>query len=523
MSSERMKTVSPIQLVLKAGLLVDELSTLGPSTPADLAKATDEPRPSVYRILSTLEKSGLVRRGENSLVELGTGILRLGEAANDALIDRSTLSEVLEHMQSRLGLTSALWIHRNNTAVCLDQVDAKDVDLHELSSGRILPLHAGAASHVILAFSAPEILDSLTATAPFPALAPHTATEAKDLLKLVEQTQNDGWRLEVNEVVNGIAAIGFPVFNADGTLFGALTAAGLVDHVKATQLEVRVVLEAAAEKLTEARSEFSPTPTGALFDAPDSKGSVLAKAGTLINALASERVATSSRLTEMINEPASSVYRMLGTLQEIGWIEQLSNRGAFRVGSKMISLAGNMLNSLDVRRASMPILRSIHDATGETTFLCVRRNSRAVCIERIEGKRVNSRLLSIGSSLPLHVGAAPRALLAFESHQAWDEYATLLSQSPDERFTARSKSKLLTDLQNIRDAGYVVSDDQLTPGIAAVGAPIYDHRNHVVASLSISGLREGILASPTEDSSAADLVIQGARELSSYLGAYPES
>ncbi|ALG30553.1 hypothetical protein AOZ07_17265 [Glutamicibacter halophytocola] len=519
MSSERTKKVSPIQLVLKAGLLVDELSALGPSTPADLAKATDEPRPSVYRILSTLEKSGLVRRSENSLVELGTGILRLGEAASDALIDRNTLTTVLEDMQSRLGLTSAFWIYRNNTAVCLDQVDATDVDLHALSSGRILPLHAGAASHVILAFSTPEILDSLIKSAPFPALAPHTPTGAKDLVKLVEKTRNDGWRLEVNEVVNGIAAIGFPVFNPDGTLFGALTVAGLVDHVRATEQEVRKAMEAAAMELGEARQDFSPAPTGAVFDAPDSQGSVLAKAGTLISALASERVATSSRLTELINEPASSVYRMLGTLQDIGWIEQLANRGAFRIGSKMISLAGNMLNSLDVRRASLPILRSIHDATGETVFLCVRRNSRAVCIERIEGKRVNSRLLSLGSSLPLHVGAAPRALLAFEERPAWEDYAALLSQSPDERFSARSKSKLLAELQDIRDAGYVVSDDELTPGIAAVGAPIYDHRNHVVASLSISGLREGILASPSEDSSAAQLVIQGARELSSRLGA----
>jgi len=519
MSSERMKKVSPIQLVLKAGLLVDELSTLGPSTPADLAKATDEPRPSIYRIVSTLEQAGLVRRTDDSRVELGTGILRLAEAASDALIDRTTLSEVLEHMQSQLGLTSAFWIYRNETAVCLDQVDATDVDLHELSSGRILPLHAGAASHVILAFSPDQTLEELTKNEPFPALASQTPTDAKSLAKLVKQTRADGWRLESNEVVNGIAALGFPVFNADGTLFGALTAAGLVDHVNASAKEVRVALEAAAHKLTEARKSFIPVATGASFDAPDSKGSVLAKAATLINALATERIATSSQLTDMINEPASSVYRMLGTLQEIGWIEQLSNRGAFRLGTKMISLAGNMLNNLDVRRASMPILRSIHEATGETTFLCVRRNSRAVCIERIEGKRVNSRLLSLGSSLPLHVGAAPRAILAFEGREAWEEYATLLGQNPDGRFSARDKSKLLADLGSIQNDGYVISDDDLTPGIAAVGAPIFNHRNHVVASLSVSGLREGILAPAHGSASITELVAQGARELSLYLGA----
>ncbi|MEB2529012.1 helix-turn-helix domain-containing protein [Kocuria rosea] len=53
-----------IQLVLKATQAVDEVSALGPSIPADLAKALEEPRPSVYRIISALEGSGILRRSQ---------------------------------------------------------------------------------------------------------------------------------------------------------------------------------------------------------------------------------------------------------------------------------------------------------------------------------------------------------------------------------------------------------------------------------------------------------------------------
>ncbi|WP_043481080.1 IclR family transcriptional regulator [Arthrobacter sp. SPG23] len=516
------QTAKLIQLVLKATQVVDEASALGPSTPADLAKAVDEPRPSIYRIVTALEQSGILRRSPGGLVELGIGILRFAEAATDALLDHAALNTVLEGIQSELGLTAAFWIPRNGTAVCLEQVDSTEVDLHELSSGRILPLHAGAASHVLLAWQSPEVLDGLLAQAPYTQWASRTPVDAETLRQLVADTKRDGWRMESNEVVDGIAALGFPVFNADGSIFGALTAAGLVDQVVNQQEEAKTVLAAAAQTLTDLMAEFKPLPTAHEFNAPASNDSVLAKASSLMDALAVERVSTSARLADLIGEPISSVYRMLGTLVETGWVEQLGHRGSYRIGSKMISLAGNLLNQLDLRRAALPVLREIHDATGETVFLCIRSGTRAVCIERIDGKRVNSRRLALGSSLPLHLGAAPRALLAFDTPKSWEDYAAVVGQSSDFSLGARSRAEFYGKLKEIRDAGFALSDDEVTMGMAAVAAPIFDHRGHVMASLSVSGLRDGILHQPDSSPSIIDLACDGARRLSTYFGA-PES
>lgn len=512
-----------IQLVLKATQVVDEVSALGPSTPADLAKAVDEPRPSVYRIISALEQAGILRRSPDGLVELGTGILRLGEAATDALVDHAALEAVLEGIQSDLGLTVAFWIPRKGTAVCLEQVDSTEVDLHELSSGRILPLHAGAASHVLLAWQSPVVLDELLNEAPYAQLAARTPVDAETLRRLVEGTKRDGWRMESNEVVDGIAALGFPVFKPDGSIFGALTAAGLVNQVVSQQDEAKKVLAAAARSLTDLMAEFTPVPTAREFSAPESNVSVLAKAGSLMDALAVERVATSARLGDLVGESISSVYRMLGTLVEAGWIEQLGHRGSYRIGSKMISLAGSLLNQLDLRRASLPVLREIHDATGETVFLCIRSAARAVCIERIDGKRVNSRRLALGSSLPLHIGAAPRALLAFDTQKSWEDYAAVVGQSSDFSLGARSRAEFFGKLKEIREAGFALSDDELIQGMAAVGVPIFDHRGHVMASLSVSGLRDGILHTPDASPSIINLAREGARRISVYFGAPEDS
>ncbi|BCW78396.1 IclR family transcriptional regulator C-terminal domain-containing protein [Arthrobacter sp. NicSoilC5] len=509
-----------IQLVLKATQLVDKASVLGPSTPADLAKAIDEPRPSVYRIIGSLEESGILRRAPGGLVELGTGILRLADAATDALLDHEALITLLEGIQSSLGLTAAFWIPRNGTAVCLEQVDSTEVDLHELSSGRILPLHTSAASHVLLAWQSPEILEEVLAQAPYKKLASRTPVDAETLRQLVADTKREGWRMESNEIVDGIAAVGFPVFNADGSIFGALTAAGLVDHVVKLQEEAKTVLAAAAQTLTDLMKDFRVVPSAnEQSDAPESKESVLTKASSLMDALARERVATSARLASLTGEHISSVYRMLGTLVEAGWIEQIGHRGSYRVGSKMISLAGSLLSQLDLRRAAIPVLREIHNETGETVLLCIRSGTRAVCIERIDGRRVNSRRLALGSSLPLHIGAAPRALLAFDTPPSWEEYAALLSQSAEFSLGARSRTEFYGKLKEIRDAGFALSDDEVTTGMAAVGAPIFDHRGHVIASLSVSGLRDAILHQPESSPGIIELACDGARQLSRYFGA----
>ena len=71
-------------------------------------------------------------------------------------------------------------------------------------------------------------------------------------------------------------------------------------------------------------------------------------------------------------------------------------------------LGAAVIERLDERQAALPVMERIHEATGETVFLLVRRGDDAVCIERLEGLRVQSLALRLGGSLPLHVGAGPR-------------------------------------------------------------------------------------------------------------------
>jgi DNA-binding IclR family transcriptional regulator len=246
----------------------------------------------------------------------------------------------------------------------------------------------------------------------------------------------------------------------------------------------------------------------------------LAKAVHLLEQLAEEREATPRRLAVLLEEPRSTTYRLLRSLEALDLVEPGSQAGTYRLGWKLMRLGSAVVERLDERQAALPVMERVHERVGETVFLVVRRGWDAVCIERLEGLRVQSLALRLGGSLPLHVGAGPRALLAWEPRTVWNEYVSsgLLTALTDR--TPTTRAALFRELTNTRQQGYAVSDEDVTPGIASLGAPIFDYTGNVRAALSIGGLKTLVLGDSRDE--FAKLLVDGAREISAALGHRPD-
>ncbi|KXF48523.1 IclR family transcriptional regulator [Rhodococcus sp. SC4] len=227
--------------------------------------------------------------------------------------------------------------------------------------------------------------------------------------------------------------------------------------------------------------------------------------------------ATATEIAEAIDEPRSSMYRLLASLQEEDLVEAGSRRGKFRLGFKLVSLGSAVVERFDERQFAQPVMERLHALTGETVFLCVPRGDQAVCIERLDGKRVQSLALRLGGSLPMHTGAASRAILAFRDESEWEAY--IARNTPLTRLTPSTPaepSELRALLRRTRDEGIATSDQDVTVGVAAIGVPIIDYQGRVRAALSISGVRESILGADSDRWKAE--VISGGQEISRALG-----
>lgn len=246
---------------------------------------------------------------------------------------------------------------------------------------------------------------------------------------------------------------------------------------------------------------------------------VLDKASAILDELAQHGVASAAELATQIGEPRSSVYRLLASLQRHEMVEPGPRRGTFQLGTRLLTLGSAVVARFNERQAALPAMERLHEETGETVFLCIRRGLDAVCIERLDGERVQSLELRLGGSLPLHVGAAPTVLLAYEPEAVWREYIKLAK--PKHPFTGKplTVAELSATLSDIRERGHSISDEDVTVGIAAVGAPVFDYRGQIRASLSISGTKPAILGEAMEKT--VQLTTAAAAEASCALGYRP--
>jgi len=243
---------------------------------------------------------------------------------------------------------------------------------------------------------------------------------------------------------------------------------------------------------------------------------ILAKADLVIDALGSAGELSAAQLADSVEEPVSSTYRLLTSLTEMGWVAAGTRRGMYRLGLAFLRIGGMVEERTDVREHALPVLRELLEQTGETSYLCVRRRASAVCIERLDGLAARSLELRLGASLPLAVGAAPRAILAFLTEE---ERGRLIPDAIAEAADIGhpvDEAVLSRELKRIRRDGYSVSDGDVTTGIGAIGAPIFNHRHELVGAVSVSGVRERLLGDARERTVA--LVLEGAASISSDLG-----
>src|SRR4051794_11722238 len=190
----------------------------------------------------------------------------------------------------------------------------------------------------------------------------------------------------------------------------------------------------------------------------------------------------------------STTRRILASLAQHQLCEQ-TPEGTYRLGLALFELGRRVEADLDIRSRSLPALKRLSDASHLTAFVCIQRDARAIAIERVDGRYAFSLALTVGGSLPLTAGAASRALLAYVPEA---EVMRMIEQEAPERFTDKTlvePEAILADMAKTREQGYVISDEDVTPGVAAIGMPVFGHlvSDLPVAAISVAGLVPQVL------------------------------
>jgi len=205
-----------------ADLLVRVLESEQPVALTDLASASGIPKSTASRIVSALERRGLIEQdGQRGRLRPGPAILRVAERG---MLERNMVELArpsLDLLAEASGETINLAVPAGHGVEHVAQVDSR----HFLGTGqwlgRLVDYHCTAVGKVFLAFG--------RATMPTEQLeshAPGTITDPRRLSSEVDGVRALGFATAIDELEPGLAAMAAPVRGARGEVVAALSITG---------------------------------------------------------------------------------------------------------------------------------------------------------------------------------------------------------------------------------------------------------------------------------------------------------
>ena len=203
----------------------------------------------------------------------------------------------------------------------------------------------------------------------------------------------------------------------------------------------------------------------------------------------------------------STVSRLVAVLESRGFVEQLADRGKYRLGFAIVRLAGSTSARMDLAKEGQAICDRLAQQTGETTNLAILDGDRIVNVVEAVGPAEIALRSWVGQNCPAHATSSGKALLSGLDDGALRALLgdALAGFTPH---TLSSLDDLLEQLRFVRTSGWASACEELEIGLNAVGAPVRDASGTIVAALSVSG--PAYRLNPSRFEVVAEMVTAGA-------------
>jgi IclR family transcriptional regulator, acetate operon repressor len=209
------------------------------------------------------------------------------------------------------------------------------------------------------------------------------------------------------------------------------------------------------------------------------------RAVTILELLAVHGTAGVTQLARELGVHKSTASRLVAALERRRLVEQVEDRGHYRLGVGVLKLAGATTARLDLAQEARPVCRRLASETGETVNLAVLSGGAVLYFDQVSGTSTLSSYNWVGQHIPIHATSNGKALVSeLDGPELTRVLGELVAYTPS---TVTDRTVLDAQLVEVRERGFAVAADELDVGLTAVAAPVRDAHGDVVASVSVSG------------------------------------
>ena len=194
-------------------------------------------------------------------------------------------------------------------------------------------------------------------------------------------------------------------------------------------------------------------------------------------------------LSEIFDLHLSTASRLLKVLLENNFLQMDPQTREYTLGKSVLELNNALIHSLrsQIIVAAKPLVDTFSAELNDTVSLEVLAGDHTVLAYSVSGSSLIKISFSVGSSLPMHVAAGAKSILAFSD----ENNINRILDNPLEKFTDNTitdPDRLRQQLQEIRDSGIAFDHEERDENVQAVAAPIFDFSRKPVAALVIAAL-----------------------------------
>jgi IclR family KDG regulon transcriptional repressor len=198
----------------------------------EISKALSIPSSTTYNYLKVfLQNEILSKNKKTNKFCLGFRMFKLGILAAENISLLEIVRPYLVSIAARSMETAVLTVIDGMDVLCVDTVESPRLSKLTMKKGVRLPLHAGAASKVLLAYQDPFFIQEMIEQKRLVKLNRNTITDPEELERELKTIRAQGLSLSHSEVDPGAAALSVPIFDHKGRVIASLSLIGPTEAI----------------------------------------------------------------------------------------------------------------------------------------------------------------------------------------------------------------------------------------------------------------------------------------------------
>lgn len=205
----------------------------------------------------------------------------------------------------------------------------------------------------------------------------------------------------------------------------------------------------------------------------------------IVEFLMKEDGATLTEVAGGLDMAKSTAYRHLQSLESEEYINK--DGDTYYPGLQFLNVGGFVKHRKEVYNLAKPKVKQLAEKTEERAEFLAEEHGRVLFIHREVGSNAVDVNTRIGRALPIHATAAGKAIL---SQYPRERVIEIIERRGLEKHTVNTitdADELFAELDDIRERGVAYNDQELVPGLRAVGVPVCENGSEVHGGLSITG------------------------------------